>query len=922
MRKKQILPGIFVALLLITIPVYAVENYKISDYGGGHQIWFEAEDFDERNPDTDQYFPVVDEAGAFGQAITRAGGAGGMIRWTFNIGAAGGKGGTWYFWGRVINPSNQSDFMLVEGHPGEPQIPADPPFPGTSSAAGFTNEHRVFEENIGPPWEWGRSGHGEAHTKQLQDGENTMYILHRQGNDTVFWDVFMWTDSPDYVPTDEDYQNARIGLGFGPATRPDPANGALYTDTWASLGWRPGDFALSHDVYLGDNFEDVNNGTPDSSGFQGNQPLTSTFFVVGVPGFPYPDGLVPGTTYYWRIDEVNDLDPNSPWKGPVWSFTIPPRTAYAPNPADGTKFVNSDLTLSWEPGFGVKLHYVYFGDNFDDVNNATVGLPIAVNTHTPGTLELEKTYYWRVDEFDGIAAHKGDVWSFKTLPDVPITDPNLVGWWKFEAGEGTTVIDFSGHGNHGTLEPGSRGSVQWVPGMFNLALEFPGDDQGHVELPAGLVTTAKGSVAIWVNTDLTDNEGMFWYGTETGGDGFGDENEIHIHIDDPGVLGFAIEGATDVRLDGPQLAGAGWTHVAATWDLTDGCRLYANGVQVDFVAHNNTVVDLTVIRLGRPVGTGNGNRYHDGLMDDVRLFDHAISAAQVVEAMRGDPLLAWSPNPTNGSTLYIRDATPLSWSAGENASEHDVYFGTDQAAVVNADASDTTGVYRGRQGVSSYNPPEGVEWGGGPYYWRIDEYNTDATISKGNVWRFTVADFIVIDDFESYNDLDPDDPESNRIFNVWIDGYGIPTNGSIVGYENPPFTEQSIVHSGGQSMPFSYDNSVGYSEATLTLTYPRDWTEEGVGVLSLWFYGVASNVAEPMYVALNGNAVVYHDNANAAQIEAWTEWTIDLQAFADQGVNLANVNTIAIGLGNKKNPVAGGSGTIYIDDIRLYRPAQ
>jgi hypothetical protein len=37
-------------------------------------------------------------------------------------------------------------------------------------------------------------------------------------------------------------------------------------------------------------------------------------------------------------------------------------------------------------------------------------------------------------------------------------------------------------------------------------------------------------------------------------------------------------------------------------------------------------------------------------------------------------------------------------------------------------------------------------------------------------------------------------------------------------------------------------------------------------------------------------------------------------------VNLANVNTIAIGLGNKKNPLAGGSGTMYFDDIRLYRP--
>ncbi|MFH1883493.1 MAG: hypothetical protein ABIL62_12375, partial [Planctomycetota bacterium] len=115
--------------------------------------------------------------------------------------------------------------------------------------------------------------------------------------------------------------------------------------------------------------------------------------------------------------------------------------------------------------------------------------------------------------------------------------------------------------------------------------------------------------------------------------------------------------------------------------------------------------------------------------------------------------------------------------------------------------------------------------------------------------------------------------------------------------------------------------SVGYSEATLTLTYPRDWTEKGVNTLTIWFRGDSANAAETLYVALNGNAIVTNDNPDAAQITTWTQWNIDLQAFADQGVNLANVNTIALGLGNRNNPVAGGSGTMYFDDIRLYPPA-
>jgi hypothetical protein len=83
---------------------------------------------------------------------------------------------------------------------------------------------------------------------------------------------------------------------------------------------------------------------------------------------------------------------------------------------------------------------------------------------------------------------------------------------------------------------------------------------------------------------------------------------------------------------------------------------------------------------------------------------------------------------------------------------------------------------------------------------------------------------------------------------------------------------------------------------------------------------MASNDPEPMYVALNGNAVIQHDNPNAALISDWTEWRIDLTGFADQGVNLTNVNTITIGFGDKKNPRPGGSGSAFFDDIQLQRP--
>jgi hypothetical protein len=95
------------------------------------------------------------------------------------------------------------------------------------------------------------------------------------------------------------------------------------------------------------------------------------------------------------------------------------------------------------------------------------------------------------------------------------------------------------------------------------------------------------------------------------------------------------------------------------------------------------------------------------------------------------------------------------------------------------------------------------------------------------------------------------------------------------------------------------------------------WTNQDIGIMS--------NHAELMYVSLSNttgmSAVVYHENPNAAQIDTWMEWTIPLQGFADRGVDLSDVESIGIGFGDRDNPQQpGGSGTMFFDDIRLYRP--
>jgi hypothetical protein len=481
-----------------------------------------------------------------------------------------------------------------------------------------------------------------------------------------------------------------------PASKPIPADGAVLKDTWTNIEWTKGPAAVSHDVYFSDDYDAVAAGSPDA--FVGNQ--QNTDIIAGFTGFPYPDGLTIGTTYYWRIDEVNDLNPGSPWKGPVWSFTVAPYTAYKPNPADGGEDVQTEVKPSWVPGFNAKLHYVYFGDNYDTVNNAVVAPPTGLTFFNPGKMQPAKVYFWRVDEFDGVTTHKGDIWSFTTT----------------------------------------------------------------------------------------------------------------------GAVG--------------------------------------------------------------------------------------------------------TPNPPYGA-INVSQTQKLSWVAGDYAVSHRVYFGTDKDAVRNATTASPE--YKGPKdlGSESYDPGL-LEWDT-EYYWRIDEVNDANSNSpwKGNVWSFTTANFFVVDDIESYNDIDPPNPLSNTIFVGWPDGYGTTDNGALVGYDPPPpYAERNIVHSGLQSMPYAYDADQKYAEATHKITYPRDWTQRNAETLSLWFKGDYINVAVPMYVAIanaNGTrATVNHDNPNATRLDVWTEWTIPLQAFADQGVDLTDVDSISIGFGNKTSPQAGGSGNMFFDDIRLY----
>jgi hypothetical protein len=197
---------------------------------------------------------------------------------------------------------------------------------------------------------------------------------------------------------------------FNPsAYAPTPADGMIGV-FMPLLNWTKGDGAIFHNVYLGK--------TPD---------LTEADLVSGnspVPMYYHVAGLDAGSTYYWRVDEVDAAGKVT--AGPVWSFVMQGVTAYYPAPTDGSVDVSPTGTLTWQAGLAAMKHHLYLGASRDDVVNGAAGadkgeLALDKATYTLTGLDSVTTYYWRVDELGlGGEVKTGPVWSFTTY--LPVDD--------------------------------------------------------------------------------------------------------------------------------------------------------------------------------------------------------------------------------------------------------------------------------------------------------------------------------------------------------------------------------------------------------------------------------------------------------------------------------------------------------------------
>ena len=524
---------------------------------------------------------------------------------------------------------------------------------------------------------------------------------------------------------------------------------------------------------------------------------------------------------------------------------IPPGIATTPSPSNRVTDVPRDVVLSWTPGeFAppVNGHVVYLSKNLDDVKNSLGGVKLSAASYAPPQrLDLETTYYWRVDEVNAppdSTVFRGELWSFTTEPvGYPIPGANIT---ATASSSNSNVEDANNTINGSGLDANGLHSMQgadmWLsdsePQGAWIQYEFDRLYRLH-------------EMWVWNSNQMVETTIGF------------------------GFRAVTVEYSTD---------GTNWTALAGVPEFTQ-----APGK--DGYAHNTTV-DLGGVMAKYVKLTANSNwggfvpKYG---LSEVRFFYIPVNARE--------------PSPASGSTNVDVDAT-LTWRAGREAATHNVYLSTDQQAVVDGTvaAVSTTD--------NSYSSALDL---GQTYYWRIDEVNdVEAPPTwQGDIWSFATQQFIVVDNFEDYNDWPP-----YEIYTTWLDGYGIAANGSQVGNLIPPFAETTIVHSGRQSMPLFYNNTSGatYSEGERTFAIPQDWTQHGVRTLGLWFDGAVGNTGQ-LYVKINGSKVTYDGDAADLQ-RGWQAWNIDLTSL---GVDLRNVRTLTVGIDGN-----GAAGALRIDDIRLY----
>jgi hypothetical protein len=765
------------------------------------------------------------------------------------------------------------------------------------------------------------------------------------------------TSQADKVWFDEVYWDGDQGLKTPTRARnPIPVSEANDVPRYVALSWEPAPFDTTHDVYFGDVYDDVAQATAtaDPAGVYKGRVIPNSYTL--------PERLEFGLTYYWRIDEVNVSPDNTVHKGGVWSFETE-LFAYAIEDVVATASSNepdkgAENTVNGSGLDDTGLLHGNIGDNTMWMSNLAGPQPTWIKFEFQSVQKLSEMWVWNSNESLELTFGLGfqNVTIEYSIDDVNYT--KLGTMHEFTQATGTpdyehnTTIDLSDivakyvkltvNSNFKSLvEQFGLSEVRFFSIPVTAREPSPDLEATNVELDLMLRWRAGREAAkhdIYFSDDLqvvADDTVPVTTITETS---YGP-----LALDLGKTYFWRIDEVNDIETPG-LWQGNIWQFTTQEYFVLEDFESYnAEENQIwwtwkdglGYVAHDN-----------EPAYPGNGT---GSVVGDETTASFVTET--IVHGGRQSMPLAYDNNKQD--YLNYSEATKTlsshrDWTV-RGIKELSLWF-RGLSASVGSFAEAPVGTYTMTgSGTDIWSTSDEFHYafkqltGVGSIIAKVESVeNTDPWAKAGVMIRETLESgskhaLVCVTpgngiSFQGRTAADSDSFSTNEggiIAPYWIklerDVMGnfaasLSADGLTWGLlSNSVATNISMSSSVYIGLALTSHDAAATCQAVFsgvqtTGTVTGQWQSQDIGI--------SSNSAEIMYVAVGNStgdpAIVYHDDPAATQIDTWTEWIIDLNQLADLGVNLADVDNISIGIGDRNNPQPGGSGTVYIDDIRLY----
>ncbi|THU41137.1 T9SS type A sorting domain-containing protein [Niastella caeni] len=471
-------------------------------------------------------------------------------------------------------------------------------------------------------------------------------------------------------------------------------------------------------------------------------------------------GLLPNSTYYYRLKAVNSSGASS-YSAPVSVKTPPlpsaPSAATAPVPANGNQYVElagGVTTLKWSGSSNTVTYAIWFGtDTSNLVKKAEIAYTPNASYSVTGLTDFVN-YYWRIDAINAKGTTQGELWQFRTSKNFPA---GLAGHWSFDETEGRQATDSSTYQDHGVLGLDDDNQNIRVTGKINNALDFStaSQDMYVVNVPHQdhlYLDKSSFSLSFWMKADLSllpaDNntsayllcKGSITRNGTTGATGkrFDIEfknKQLRFAIDDDNDANGG--GKDELQADGTPFFTGNWVHVTTIRDTaTKKLRLYMNGalVKETAIAKANAGIgeasDLIIGNIGELEFLSSANKPapYKGMLDELKIYNYALSAEEVLGLYHTSPLplQPYNPSLANGAMLEgYGDSVRINWKGGLKTNRYKLYSGTDSSNLSYvSDIALNAPTYTFTNLTAKTN-----------YYWRVDAEG-DAGTTTGATWWF------------------------------------------------------------------------------------------------------------------------------------------------------------------------------------------